>query len=90
MTFSPAKTTAALKAALCAAVLTSSLLHPALQASALATDVQASNDVRLAAAATPSGVVQVVTYSPSSYQRPTSYQQAVGTITLPPPARRVF
>ncbi|MFM8660842.1 MAG: hypothetical protein ACKOCI_05775, partial [Cyanobium sp.] len=90
MSFSPAKATTAFKAALCAAVLTSPLLHPALQGSALAADVKASDDVRLAAAATPSGDVQVVTYSPSSYQRPKTYQQAVRTITLPPPAPRVF
>lgn len=90
LTFPPAKTTAALKGALCAAVLASPLVHPALQGSALAADVQASNDVRLAAAATPSSGYQPVTYRPSSYQRPTSYQQAVRTITLPPPAPRVF
>ncbi|MFN4867669.1 MAG: endolysin [Cyanobium sp.] len=90
MTFSLAKTTAALKGALCAAVLASPLVHPSLLGSALAADVQASDDAQLTAAATPSGDVQAVTYRPSSYQRPTSYQQAVRTITLPPPAPRVF
>lgn len=96
LTFSPAKTTAALKGALCAAVLASPLVHSALQGSALAADVQASNHVRLAASATPSSGYQPVTYRPASYQRPsayqrpTSYQQAVRTITLPPPAPRVF
>ena len=84
LTFLPAKATAALKVALCAAVLASPLVHPALQGSALAADVQASNDVRLAAAPAPSSGYQPVTY------RPASYQQAVRTITLPPPAPRVF
>ena len=71
-------------------------MHSALQGSALAADVQASNHVRLAASATPSSGYQPVTYRPASYQRPsayqrpTSYQQAVRTITLPPPAPRVF
>jgi lysozyme len=90
LTFSPAKTTAALKVVLCAAVLASPLAHPALQGSALAADVQASNGVRLASATTPSSRYQPVTYSPYGYQRPATYQQAVRTITLPPPAPRLF
>lgn len=53
--------------------------------SAQAVDVPARGEVHVATAA-----YQPRTYQPSSYQRPTSYQQAVRTINLPPAAPRVF
>ncbi len=55
-----------------------------LAGSAMTASVQAS-EVQVA-----SGPLQQVAYQPTSYRRPTSYQQAVRTITLPPAAPRVF
>jgi muramidase (phage lysozyme) len=85
LNLSLAKTTAVFKVAFCAGVLASPLINPALMGSAQAADVTARGEVQLATAG-----YQPRTYQPSSYQRPTSYQQAVRTINLPPAAPRVF
>jgi muramidase (phage lysozyme) len=79
-----AKTTAAFKGLACAVVLASPLVGPALMGSVQAAEVpargEAPGELHLATAG----------YQPGSYQRPTSYQQAVRSINLPPAASRVF
>ena len=50
-----------------------------------AADVPARGEVQLASAGYQPGI-----YQPTAYQRPTSYQQAVRTINLPPAAPRVY
>jgi muramidase (phage lysozyme) len=85
LNLSLAKTTAVLKVAVCAGVLASPLINPALMGSAQAADVPARGEVQLATVGYQPG-----TYQPPTYQRPTSYRQALRTINLPPAAPRVF
>jgi len=74
-----ANTRVVVSAAACLGALAAPLASPALIGSAQASEVRAV-----------SGVHHHVSYQPTTFQQPTSYQQAVRTINLPPAAPRVY